>query len=88
MIYLNKKIIKYSPYTPKEIDIYKKETSNSYNNTSNSTNFALSMIRKKFFLDNSFNKSLNSKINHFNKVIQSKDIADIISTIKVILNQN
>lgn len=84
---MKKREIRYSPFTPKEIDIYKRETSPLTQRKADMTNIALIKIRKNF-LDN-FNRSANltGKIGNYNKVIRTKDVTYLVKLIRSYLNE-
>lgn len=82
---MSKKIIKYSPFTSQEIDLYKKETSSDFKSKTDMTNIALIQIRKNY-LDNFIdNKKLNAAITHFNKVVKGKEIDTLVRLIRTYL---
>jgi len=84
---MSKRIIKYSPFTSKEIDLYKKETSSEYKTKTDMTNIALIQIRKNY-LDNFIeNKKLTATIAHFNKMIKGKDVDVLVRLIRTYLNK-
>ena len=79
---MSKRIIKYSPYTQKEIDLYKKETSSDYKKKTDMTNIALIHIRKNYLDHFTTNKRLTDTITHFNKVLKDKDTDVLVKLIK------
>lgn len=79
---MSKRIIKYSPFTPKEMDLYKKETGSDFKKKTDLTNIALIQIRKNY-LDNFVeNKKLTAAISHFNRVVKGKDIETLVKIIR------
>lgn len=79
---MSKRIIKYSPLTSKELDLYKKETSSDYNKRIDLTNIALIQIRKNYLEHINDNKQLNLTIKHFNNVVKGKDVDVLVKLIK------
>lgn len=85
---MKKKEVKYSPFTPKDIDIYKKEVTSVPKDKTNLTNLALIQIRKNYLNNYEQNKKLVNNINHFNKVLKSKDLNLIVKLIKNYLKED
>lgn len=84
---MSKRIIKYSPFTQNEIDLYKKETQSDYNKKTDLTNIALIQIRKNYLDNFVAHKKLNATISHFNKVVKGKEIDELVKLIRTYLKQ-
>lgn len=82
---MSKKIIKYSPFTSKEIDLYKKETSSDFKKKTDMTNIALIQIRKNYLDNFGENKKLTATITHFNKVVRGKEVDTLVRLIRTYL---
>ena len=82
---MSKRIIKYSPFTQKEIDLYKKETQSDYKKKTDLTNVALIQIRKNYLDKFTYDKKLTTTISHFNKVVKGQEIDTLVRLIRTYL---
>ena len=85
---MSKKIIKYYPYSAKEIEIYKKETSPQESYKTELINNSLINLRRKYLFLTSKNDDLKRKTQHFAKVANSKRLEEIVRVIRYYLEQN
>ena len=85
---MSKKIIKYYPYSAKEIEIYKKETSPQESYKTELINNSLINLRRKYLFLTSKNDDLKRKTQHFAKVAKSKRLEEIVRVIRYYLEQN
>lgn len=84
---MSKKIIRYYPFTPQEIEIYKKETSPQESAKTDVINASLINLRRKYLFITSKNEELKRKTEHFARVAKTKKIEEIARIIRYFLNQ-
>ncbi len=85
---MTKKIVKYQPYTQKEIEIFRKETSIEENFREAKVNNALITLRRRFLETSKNNPKMVSTTSHFTKVIRSRDIEIIVKLIRTYLKND
>ncbi len=75
------KSVKYYQYTPKEIELYKKEKALRESKRVEGTNRALIALRKQNLMFTRADDKLRRKIEHFNKVIKSKPLPVVLKVV-------
>ncbi len=75
---------KYKKYSPKKIDIYKKQPVTD----DDRYNGALIALRRQFFKFSGNDVRFKAKLTHFNKYVNSKDVAKVANIVQYLLRMD
>jgi hypothetical protein len=81
-----KKTVRYYPYTPQEIEVFKKETDKTPYNKEDMTNAVLISIRRNYLNNTQNDLKLISKVKQFNQVVKDKRVEELAKLIRYFLN--
>lgn len=79
---------KYYKYTPREIEIYKRERKEAEKGREKKTNNALIALRKQFLITEKESVEFQRKVAHFKKVVKSKPTSDLVNLIQYFLRHD
>lgn len=84
---MDKSLKRIKTYTAREIDIYRKETSLESQAHTDATNKSLILLRRRNLATVQNNERLKRSIEHFNRIVKSKHIDEVVRIIRYLLKQ-
>lgn len=81
-----KKTVRYYPYTPQEIEVFKKETDHTSERREDLTNAVLISIRKNYLNKTKTDSKFISTVKHFNRVVKDKKVEELVKLVRYFLN--
>ena len=81
-----KKTVRYYPYTPQEIEVFKKETDHTVERREDLTNAVLISIRRNYLNKTKYDSKFISIVKNFNRVVKDKKTEELVKLVRYFLN--